>query len=83
MEARGIVPKEIVPASGRLGEETAAALAASASRIVVSKGKKSIELPGGADAETVAAMLGPTGNLRAPTVRTGKTDLVGYEESAW
>jgi len=28
-------------------------------------------------------MLGPTGNLRAPTLRAGKTVLVGFNEEAW
>ncbi len=28
----------------------------------------------------VDAMLGPTGNLRAPTIRSGKTVLVGFNE---
>ena len=29
---------------------------------------------------TVAAMLGPTGNLRAPCIRVGKIVLVGFNE---
>ena len=28
-------------------------------------------------------MLGPTGNLRAPTVRSGKTLLVGFNEEKY
>lgn len=28
-------------------------------------------------------MLGPTGNLRAPTVRAGATLLVGFNEDAY
>ena len=28
-------------------------------------------------------MLGPTGNLRAPTIRTGATVLVGFNEEAY
>jgi hypothetical protein len=28
-------------------------------------------------------MLGPTGNLRAPTLRVGKTLLVGFDESTY
>jgi hypothetical protein len=35
------------------------------------------------DPEFVAAVLGPTGNLRAPTVRTGKTWLVGFNEDMY
>jgi hypothetical protein len=36
------------------------------------------------DDDTLAtAMLGPTGNLRAPTLRRGKTLLVGFGEPAY
>ena len=28
-------------------------------------------------------ILGPTGNLRAPTLRTGKTLVVGYNEAVY
>ena len=31
----------------------------------------------------VTAMLGPTGNLRAPTLVVGKTLLVGFNEEAY
>ena len=33
--------------------------------------------------EVVAAMLGPTGNLRAPTICVGKTILVGFNEEVY
>jgi hypothetical protein len=33
--------------------------------------------------DAVAAMLGPTGNLRAPTARVGKTLLVGFNEDTY
>ena len=57
-------------------------MAKAASRVIVAKGKKVSEFkPGGkASAEVVEAMLGPTGNLRAPTIRSGKTVLVGFNE---
>jgi hypothetical protein len=36
------------------------------------------------DDETLLAhLLGPTGNLRAPTARVGKTLLVGFNEDAY
>ncbi len=35
------------------------------------------------DVDLLAAMLGPTGNLRAPTIRVGKTLLVGFNEDAY
>ena len=38
---------------------------------------------GKAGKEVVEAMLGPTGNLRAPTIRKGKTLLVGFHEEVF
>jgi hypothetical protein len=35
------------------------------------------------DATLLSHLLGPTGNLRAPTVRRGKTLLVGFNEEAY
>ena len=36
------------------------------------------------DDDTLAAhLLGPTGNLRAPTLRKGRTLLVGFSEEAY
>jgi len=60
-------------------------MARAASRVIVAKGKKVTEFkPGGkATADLLAAMLGPTGNLRAPTARAGKTVLVGFNEDAY
>ena len=84
MDARGIEAKEVVPASRKLAKKEAAALAKQASKVIVAKGKKVTEFPGGkAGADVVAAMLGPTGNLRAPTLRKGKTVLVGFNEEVF
>lgn len=85
MDANGIEPSETVPASKKLGKSEAARMAREASKVVVAKGKKVTEFkPGGkAAAEVVAAMLGPTGNLRAPTARVGKVVLVGFNEDAY
>ena len=50
----------------------------------MAKGKKVDEFAGGkAGKDVVAAMLGPTGNLRAPTIRRGKTVLVGFNEEVF
>ena len=35
------------------------------------------------DDATLDAMLGPTGNLRAPTLVTGKTVMVGFNDEAY
>ena len=84
MDAHSIEPRETIPASRKLGRETAQELARGASKIVVAKGGKVTEFSGGsAEDETVSAMLGPTGNLRAPTTRAGDTVLVGFSDQAW
>jgi hypothetical protein len=53
--------------------------------VIVAKGKKVSEFrPGGkAGKQVVDAMLGPTGNLRAPTLRFGKKVLVGFNEDVF
>ncbi len=53
--------------------------------MIVAKGKKVDSWkPGGkAPKAVVDAMLGPTGNLRAPTIRTGKTVVVGFNDEAY
>ncbi len=72
---------EQVPASRKLGEAEAAALLRKADRLYVAKGRKLSEFRGGAaSAEAVAAMLGPTGNLRAPTIVRGGVLIVGFNE---
>jgi len=85
LDANDIEPKEVVAASRKLSGADAAALAKAASLVVVAKGKNVREFkPGGsAPKELVAAMLGPTGNLRAPTIKVGKTVLVGFNPEAY
>lgn len=74
-----------MPASRKLQAADAGALLANASRLIVAKGRKISEFSGGseASADAVKAMLGPTGNLRAPTARAGTTLLVGFNEDAY
>jgi len=55
------------------------------SQVHVARGK-SVESfrPGKDDEDTIVErMLGPTGNLRAPTIRRGKTLLVGFDEETY
>ena len=71
-------------ASKKLGENDAKKLVRAASKVIVAKGKKVNEFDGGrATKDVVAALLGPTGNLRAPTLVSGKTVLVGFNEDAY
>jgi arsenate reductase-like glutaredoxin family protein len=71
----------------RRGRDEALALARSADRVVVAKGKKVVTFDmkkDPPDDDTLAAhLLGPTGNLRAPTLRRGRTLLVGFSNEAY
>jgi hypothetical protein len=69
------------------GRDAALRLARAVDTVVVARGKKVVtfdmkkEPP---DDDTLAAyLLGPTGNLKAPTLRKGKTLLVGFGEAAY
>jgi hypothetical protein len=71
----------------RMGAEEALALARRASEIVVARGKKTVRVDmkkaPPPDDVLLGLLLGPTGNLRAPTVRKGKTLLVGFDADAY
>ncbi len=82
MDANKIEPKETIPASRKLGAKDAKELASKATKVMVFKGKKVAEftVSKNPDKTLVESMLGPTGNLRAPTIVFGKTILVGFNE---
>lgn len=69
-------------ASRKLGRKEAAEIAKRASAVFVAKGKKvsAFKPADGVGRELLDAMLGQTGNLRAPTIRRGKTVLIGFNE---
>jgi len=73
---------EKTPASRKLQQADARTLLKSASNLIALKGKKVSEfkIAKNVSKEAVAAMLGPTGNMRAPTLKTGKTLIVGFNE---
>jgi arsenate reductase-like glutaredoxin family protein len=70
-----------------LKEKEALALAAQADEIYASKGKQVVHLDLKKDkpdkATLAALLLGPTGNLRAPTLRKGRTLIVGFDEATY
>lgn len=74
-------------ASKKLGRAEAIAMARQARRLVAAKGKKvtTLELATESPSDDVLAdlMLGPTGNMRAPTLRVGGTLLVGYNDAVF
>jgi arsenate reductase-like glutaredoxin family protein len=85
LEASQIEISETIPASRKLQRADAAALLAKAKTMVVSKGKKVSEFTGGSKAseEALDAMLGSTGNLRAPTAIVGSHIIVGFNEETY
>lgn len=79
--------KETIDANTKLGADDALNLARGASTVIVSRGKKIIRFAmkkdAPADDELLGVMLGPTGNLRAPTIRRGVVLLVGFNEDVY
>ena len=71
----------------RLGLKDALALLAGADVLYAARGRKveRIDLGMGKPDKTTVErlMLGPTGNLRAPTLRVGRTLLVGFDEETY
>jgi len=70
-----------------IGPSRALALVKDVDEIVATRGRQVVridlkkEKP---DAETLRRLLiGPSGNLRAPTLRIGRTLLVGFDEQAY
>lgn len=88
LERRGVqAGEEIDAGKARLGREAALALAGQVTRIIAAKGGKvlvfDMKKRPPAEAELLGALLGPTGNLRAPVIRRGSTLLVGFQEKAY
>lgn len=71
----------------RKGRDEALRLARAADKVIVARGKKVVTfdmMHDPPDDDTLAGyLLGPTGNLKAPTLRLGTTLLVGFGEAAY
>ena len=68
----------------RYGEDDLEALFAGARKVIAAKGKKVTEIDYAKEPEALADVaLGPTGNLRAPTAKVGKTWLIGFNEDEY
>jgi len=83
-----ITPREVTDAKRqRLGPKEALALAAKMDEVYVAKGKKVVHLDlrrAKPDRQTLLKLLlGPSGNLRAPTLRAGRTLLVGFDAETY
>ena len=81
------VASELSTRTEVLGAERALELAARADVLIAARGSRVVrvdlrkERPG--RAKLLALLLGPTGNLRAPVLRKGRTLLVGFNDEAY
>jgi arsenate reductase-like glutaredoxin family protein len=70
-----------------LKEKEALALVGEVDEIFASKGKQVVHLDLKREkpdkATLLGLLLGPTGNLRAPTLRKGRTLVVGFDEATY
>ena len=70
-----------------LDREAARELLQSVSRVIAVKGKKvlrfALKKGHGPSDELMAAVIGPSGKLRAPAIRKGKTLVVGFHPDAY
>ena len=71
----------------RYGEAEALALLDGIDTLITAKGKKvdtfDLTRDRPDDATLLARMMGPTGNLRAPAARVGRTLVVGFNEEVY
>lgn len=84
----GVTPKDQQDAKKKTrGADGARELLKEADEIYVAKGKNVAHFDlkkDKPDLETILAhMLGPTGNLRAPTLRKGRTLMVGFNKETY
>jgi arsenate reductase-like glutaredoxin family protein len=70
-----------------MGADQLEELFSGAKKVVAAKGKKVVVIDMAKDEDAMelleANALGPTGNLRAPTLRVGKNWLVGFNEDEY
>lgn len=84
---KSLVKVQVDAKKTRLGRDAALKLARSAATIIVAKGRSTLvfdmEKSSPDDETLLSAILGPTGNLRAPSIRRGDTLLVGFNEATY
>lgn len=83
LATEGVKVAELVRADKQpIGAADALALVRKMKRLVVAKGKQTIDLTVSRTAPTDddlrALIIGPSGNLRAPAIRVGDTLVVGF-----
>ena len=86
-QAGAAVTETVDARKERYEGEEALALLDGVEKLVAARGKKvvvfDLKKDRPADDMLLAHLLGPSGNLRAPTARIGKTLVVGFNEEAY
>ncbi len=85
-DSQDFVVAEIVDArKEKIETEKAWELFQSATEIVVAKGKKMLSFPVNQSSreDILGATLGRSGTLRAPTIKTGNTYIVGFNDDIY
>jgi arsenate reductase-like glutaredoxin family protein len=81
-QAKATIATTIDAKKQRYSEKDAIALARTAAELFVAKGKNvtHVDLVRSppSDAELARLLLGPSGNLRAPAIRSGRTLYIGF-----
>lgn len=81
-EAGAQITEQVNASKVKLGPAEALKLARAAADVYVAKGKKlvhwNMKKDAPSDDELLSGLIGPSGNLRAPTMRRGKALLVGF-----
>ncbi len=82
-----MIAKEDNARSTTLQRDDALALLKKVNKVYAAKGKKvvsfDLQKDKPSDDELAKVLLGPTGNLRAPALRKGKTLVVGFDEETY
>ena len=76
----------VIANKAKLGRADALSIARQADEVIAARGKKVVRIrlaDKPSDDELAAVILGPTGNLRAPAIRVGKTLLIGFEAGTY
>jgi arsenate reductase-like glutaredoxin family protein len=81
------VASQVDARKAAMNRKDALALASQMDEIYVAKGKRVVHVDLKADHPDekglAELLLGPTGNLRAPTLRMGRTLVVGFDEATY
>ncbi len=83
----GVTPAEQVSAATKFGPADALRLARSSGRVIAVRGRSVVTFDMKSNAPDddmlLKKLIGPTGNLRAPVLRTGNTLVVGFSDEVY